>query len=101
MTMRTEFPKESNTIIAIGTDDMRKRMGEILDCVNLRGDEFIIERKHYPLAVLIPVQKHKALTMMARKLALDMLNHKDSNASQEEVDALTDSAKHHSRKMNK
>src|SRR3546814_3084862 len=99
--MRPEFPRESNTTIPIGTDDMRKRMGEILDCVNLRGDEFIIERKHHPLAVLIPVQKHKALTEMARKLALDLLKHKDSNLSQEEVDALTDSEKHQVRKKNK
>lgn len=88
--------------ISIGTDDMRKRLGEILDCVNLRGDEFVIERKHHPLAVLIPVQKHKTLTALARKFLAGLLKPTPSSLSQKdmdaEIDALANFAKHETRK---
>jgi antitoxin (DNA-binding transcriptional repressor) of toxin-antitoxin stability system len=93
--------EQSFTTISIGTDDMRKRMGEILDCVNLRGDEFLIERKHHPLAVLIPVQKHKIITQAARKFLLNMLQNKENNLSQEEADSLADFAKHETRNKKK
>ncbi|MEN8236475.1 MAG: hypothetical protein ABFQ95_02880 [Pseudomonadota bacterium] len=81
-------------IIHIGTDDVRKRMGEILDCVNLRGDEFLIERKHKPLAVLIPVQKHTAIEKLSRLFLENSLTKMQKHISQEEADLLADSAKH-------
>ncbi len=72
--------------IDIGTDDVRKKMGEILDCVYLRGDEFIISRKNKPLAVLIPLQKFKLLTLAAKHYLLDFLK----NQEQQMEDPLTD-----------
>ncbi len=82
----------------IGTDDMRKKMGEILDCVNLRGDEFIIERKEKPLAALIPLAKLEALTKMAKSYVLDMLSGDRTHDSQATIDSLANEAKHGSRK---
>jgi len=83
----------------IGTDDMRKKMGEILDCVNLRGDEFIIERKHQPIAALVPLSKLQMLTQMAANYVGEVLSSSiTTDASQEEVDALANMAKHQSRK---
>lgn len=81
----------------IGTDDMRKKMGEILDCVNLRGDEFIIERKHKPIAALIPLEKLEALTKMAKDYVLEIVS-SVTTASQEEIDTLANEAKHRARK---
>lgn len=98
MNVSLEHP---STTISISTDDMRKRMGEILDCVNLKGDEFLIERKHHSLAVLIPVQKHKIITQIAQNFLLAMLQNKENNLSQDEADSLVDFAKHETRNKKK
>lgn len=82
----------------IGTDDMRKKMGEILDCVNLRGDEFIIERKEKPIAALIPLAKLEAMTKMAKNYALELISNPALASSQEEIDTLANEAKHLTRK---
>lgn len=80
---------------------MRAKMGEILDCVNLRGDEFIIERKHKPIAALIPLPKLRALTKMAKSFVLEVLSGNNHEASQEEIDVLANQAKHLSRQQAK
>ncbi len=101
MKPHSDYKKFSSTpIIHIGTDDVRKRMGEILDCVNLRGDEFLIERKRKALAVLIPVQKHKVLEKMAREFLSKSLIGENRKLSQKEADQLADEAKHASREKN-
>ncbi|OQW97786.1 MAG: hypothetical protein BWK77_00920 [Verrucomicrobia bacterium A1] len=46
--------------------DVRKRVGDILNRVALRGDEFLIERKGKPLAVVLPVEKADAIRRAAR-----------------------------------
>ncbi len=85
----------------IGTDVMRKKMGEILDCVNLRGDEFIVERKNKPIAGLIPVQKMLSLQAIARSYLLDFLDTSATYISDEEVEKIADQAKHRTRKKQK
>lgn len=80
----------------IGTDDMRKRMGEVLDCVNLRGDEFVITRKNKSLAVLIPLRKLQALDQMAKSFLLDF-SYDQNEYNQEEIDQISNEAKHESR----
>lgn len=88
------FPK---SVIHIGTDTIRSRMGEILDCVNLRGDEFLIERKQKPLAVLILVQKHKLINKIIREFLSKSLVGENKNLSQEDADRIADEGKHYSR----
>lgn len=82
----------------IGTDDLRKKMGEILDCVNLRDDEFIIHRKQKPIAALVPLTKLAAMTKMAKGYVLEHISGKSIDISQEEADVLANEAKHLSRK---
>ena len=41
----------------ISTADVRQRIGDLLNRVALRHDEFIIERKGKPLAALVPVER--------------------------------------------
>jgi prevent-host-death family protein len=80
---------------AIGTDVMRKKMGEVLDCVYLRGDEFIIERKNKPMAVLISLEKYKSLNRMAKDSILNIYKqHNNSAISENEADLLANEAKH-------
>jgi prevent-host-death family protein len=54
----------------VSTMDVRQRLGDILNRVALRHDEFVIERKGEPLAALVPVQKLEQLRAIARRHAL-------------------------------
>ena len=41
----------------VSTMDVRARIGDMLNRVALRHDEFVIERKGKPLAALVPVER--------------------------------------------
>lgn len=41
----------------VSTIDVRQRIGDMLNRIALRHDEFIIERKGKPLAALVPVER--------------------------------------------
>ncbi len=69
--------------IPIETDDVRKRMDEIIKCVNRRSDEFMIKRKNNPLAMLMPVQKHLAFKQLTQKFLLKRLQTKGRDISQQ------------------
>ncbi len=84
--------------IDIGTDEVRKKMGEILDCVYLRGDEFIISRKSKALAALIPVQKLNALNSAAKRYLLEYMNEQKGKISAKEMNKIIDEAKNKIRK---
>jgi len=55
----------------ISTLDVRQGLGDILNKVVLRHDEFVIERKGKPLAALIPMDKLDSLNKVARRHALE------------------------------
>jgi prevent-host-death family protein len=57
----------------ISTIDVRQRIGDLLNRVALRHDEFIIERKGKPLAALVPVERLEQMRRFARRHALDVL----------------------------
>lgn len=43
----------------LSTMQARERLGELLDQAYYRGDEFIIERKGKPLAVIVPFEEYQ------------------------------------------
>ncbi len=60
----------------VSTMDVRARIGDMLNRVALRHDEFVIERKGKPLAALVSIErleqmrrfaKHHAMAFMARQ----------------------------------
>jgi prevent-host-death family protein len=53
--------------------DVRARIGDMLNRVALRHDEFIIERKGRPLAALVPVERLEQMRRFAREHALEFL----------------------------
>jgi prevent-host-death family protein len=57
----------------ISTMDVRARIGDLLNRVALRHDEFIIERKGEPLAALVPVERLEQMRRFARAHALEFL----------------------------
>jgi prevent-host-death family protein len=58
----------------ISTLDVRQRLGDMLNRVALRHDEFVIERKGKALAALVPVEKLEQMRRIARRDALAFLS---------------------------
>src|SRR5437870_12065036 len=67
----------------VSTMDVRQRIGDMLNRVALRHDEFIIERKGKPLAALVPVERLEQMRRFARRHAVDFMD-------QQQPSALTD-----------
>jgi antitoxin (DNA-binding transcriptional repressor) of toxin-antitoxin stability system len=57
----------------VSTMDVRQRIGDLLNRVALRHDEFIIERKGQALAALVPVERLEQMRRFARRHALDVM----------------------------
>lgn len=53
--------------------EVRQRIGDMLNRVALRHDEFIIERKGKALAALVPVERLEQMRRFARRHALDFM----------------------------
>jgi prevent-host-death family protein len=53
-------------MITVSTMEVRRRVGDLLDRVALRGDEYLVERRGRPLAVVMPVAKAEAIRRAAR-----------------------------------
>lgn len=58
----------------VSTIDVRQRIGDMLNRVALRHDEFIIERKGKPMAALVPVERIEQMRRFARRHALDFMD---------------------------
>ena len=57
----------------VSTMDVRARIGDMLNRVALRHDEFVIERKGKPLAALVPIERLEQMRRFARQHALEFL----------------------------
>ena len=78
----------------VSTMDVRARIGDMLNRVALRHDEFIIERKGKPLAALVPVERLEQMRRFARKHALEFMNHQGpSTLTEAQASALAADAK--------
>ena len=79
----------------LSTLDLRQQLGDILDRVALRHDQFVIERKGKPLAAVVPISKLEQMERFAREQALGALQRLPAaTLSEAEAMALTDEAKH-------
>ena len=81
----------------LSTMDLRKNLGDILNRVALRHDEYVIERKGRPLAAMVPVERLQQMRQAARLHLLDVLSRQRPGLSQKEADRLADEAKHATR----
>jgi len=59
----------------VSTIDVRQRIGDMLNRIALRHDEFIIERKGKPLAALVPVERLEQIRRFAKRHALEFMDH--------------------------
>src|SRR5438045_9501212 len=70
----------------VSTMDVRQRIGDMLNRVALRHDEFVIERKGKPLAALVPVERLEQMRRFARRHATEGVERRqDSSVSEDEA----------------
>ena len=83
----------------VSTVQVRKRLGELLDRVAFREDQFVIERKGKAVAALVPASELERLDLLARRYVLDVLERqRGGRFTQARADRLADEAKHRTRK---
>ncbi|MCI0628517.1 MAG: type II toxin-antitoxin system Phd/YefM family antitoxin [Acidobacteria bacterium] len=82
----------------ISTLEIRQRLGDILNRVALRNDQFIIERKGKPMAAVVPVERLEQMERAARLQLLQVLERQLGALSQAEADRIATEAKHRTRK---
>lgn len=83
----------------VSTIDVRQRLGDMLNRVVLRHDEFIIERKGKALAALVPVERLEQMRRFARRHALDfMAQQQDSDLTGKQATELALEAQRWARK---
>lgn len=82
----------------VTTLDLRKHLGDILNRVAIRHDEYLIERKGKPLAAVVPVSRLEAMRRAAKAHLIDAVNGEDL-MSDEEAMSLANEAKIAARKI--
>ena len=82
----------------ISTLEIRQRLGDILNRVALRSDQFIIERKGKPMAAMVPVARLEQMERASRLQLLQVLERQPGALSQAEADRIAIEAKHRTRK---
>ena len=83
----------------VSTIEVRQRIGDLLNRVALRNDEFIIERKGKPLAALVGVERLEQIRRFARRNALEMMEKQNASAlAEREATELAQEAKIWSRR---
>ena len=69
----------------VSTIDVRQRIGDMLNRVALRRDEFVIERKGKALAALVPVERLEQMRRFARRQALDFMTEQKGGGLKESI----------------
>jgi prevent-host-death family protein len=82
----------------ISTLEARRQLGDILNRVALRRDQFIIERKGQALAAVVPIERLEQMQRAAALHLLDVLERQEPSVTQAEADALANEAKHRVRR---
>lgn len=85
-------------IETVSTLEMRQRLGDLLNRVALRHDQFVIARKGKPLAAMVPIERLEQMQEAARVHLLSTLAQRADALSQSQADQLADEAKHRTRK---
>lgn len=82
------MPEKISTIV------VRQRIGDLLNRVALRHDEFIIERKGQALAALVPIERLEQMRRFARQQALEIMDRQRAfDIGEERADELAREAK--------
>ena len=83
----------------VSTIDVRQRIGDMLNRVALRRDEFVIERKGKALAALVPIERLEQMRRFARRQALDFMEVQAGQLTEREASDLALQAQRFARKQ--
>ena len=83
----------------VSTIDVRQRIGDMLNRVALRRDEFVIERKGKALAALVPIERLEQMRRFARRQALDFMEVQAGRLTEREASDLALEAQRFARKQ--
>jgi len=83
----------------VSTIDVRQRIGDMLNRVALRRDEFVIERKGKALAALVPIERLEQMRRFARRQALDFMEVQAGQLTEREASDLALEAQRFARKQ--
>lgn len=86
-------------MISVSTMEIRRRTGDILNRVALRGDEYLIERKGKPLAVVMSIEKADAVQRAARLRLKEWLTRSNSVTTDEQAMAIANAARRAARSV--
>jgi len=64
----------------VSTINIRQRIGDILDHVALRNDEFIVQRNGKALAAIVPLVRLEQMRRFARAHALEFMDNRRGGA---------------------
>jgi len=65
----------------VSTLEIRQRLGDLLNRVALRHDQFVIERKGKPLAAMVPVERLEQMQQAARLHLMPILDQRAEGVS--------------------
>ncbi|NLC80720.1 MAG: type II toxin-antitoxin system Phd/YefM family antitoxin [Lentisphaerae bacterium] len=86
-------------MITVSTMEVRSGIGDILNRVALRGDEYLVTRKGKPLAVMMPVEKAESTRRAARLRLNGWLSEPGSLKTDAEAMALANEARRAARRL--
>ena len=70
--------------VTVSTIDVRQRIGDLLNRIALRNDEFVIERKGKPVAALVAAGRLEQMRRFAKRQALGVLEEQSGGLLDEE-----------------
>lgn len=82
----------------ITTAKVRQKLGDLLDRIAARRDEFVIARRGKPLAAIVPIEKLEQIERAAESDLLRVLDGHARRLTLEQVDELANTAKHRNRR---
>lgn len=81
----------------VKTAQVRQKLGDLLDRIEERRAEFVIERRGKALAALVPMEKLERLQRAAEVELLDALDGHARRLTRSQIDDLANVAKHRTR----
>lgn len=85
-------------MITVSTMEVRRNIGDLLNRVALRGDEYLVARKGKPLAVVMSVEKAESIQRAARLRLSEWLAKPNAVGTDAEALALANAARHAARR---
>jgi prevent-host-death family protein len=77
----------------VKTADVRQRLGDLLDRVEVRRDQFVIERRGKPLAALVPFSQFEQLQKAAELELVGALDRRARSLTRQQAIQLARRAK--------